>query len=190
MENADSYIAQKAAKYVSKIYEKVMRNKTRINQELEAESESAQTNEADAKEEFRINEGRVKSSIDDIIDMGFKNEELNENKDEDNIDKDSNNDKVSKKSQDKSEKQATNKRRTVENEEEVESRNSSSLEEAIEKLESLIGLENVKSEVTRIVQLIKYENNRANVLGIEKSTNQSYHFAFLGKQVFYLCHEL
>lgn len=180
MENANSYIAQKAAKYVSKIYEKVMRNKTRISQELEAESESGQTNEIDAKAEFHINEGRIKASVDDIIDMGFKNEDLNENNEKENIDKDSKNDEVTNKSSDKSEKHTNNKRRAAEKEEEVEERNSASLEEAIEKLESLIGLDNVKSEVTRIVQLIKYENNRANVLGIEKSINQSYHFAFLG----------
>lgn len=176
MENADSYIAQKAAKYVSKIHEKVMRNKTRISQELEAGVESTLTNEVDTKEEFHINEGRVKSSIDDIIDMGFKNEDLNENKEKENKNEDLDNDNIPKELKDKSEKQINNKIRK----EEVEDRNSASLEEALEKLESLIGLENVKSEVTRIVQLIKYENNRATVLGIEKSTAQSYHFAFLG----------
>lgn len=187
MENANSYIAQKAAKYVSKIYEKVMRNKTRMRQELEAGSEIAETgaSEENIKEEFHINESKVKSSIDDIIDMGFKNEDLNGNKEKENIDKDSKNDDGLEKSEDKAEKTINSKRKSRsrkvdEKEEEIESRNSASLEEALEKLDSLIGLENVKSEITRIVQLIKYENNRANVLGIEKSSNQSYHFAFLG----------
>lgn len=184
MENANSYIAQKAAKYVSKIYEKVMRNKTRMSQELEAGSESAETNEENPKEEFHINESKVKSSIDDIIDMGFKNEDLNGSKEDENPDKDSKNNDGSEKSEDKGEKRINNRRnknrKTEENQEVVESRNSASLEEALEKLDSLIGLEKVKAEITRIVQLIKYENNRANVLGIEKSSNQSYHFAFLG----------
>ena len=182
MENANSYIAQKAAKYVSKIYEKVMLSKARISQELRAESEDAETSEINGKEEFYINEGKVKSSIDDIIDMGFKNEDLEGNKEENNIDANSKN---PDKSENKSEKRINNKRsiknrKTEENDEEVKIRNSASLEEALEKLDSLIGLENVKSEIIRIVQLIKYENNRATVLGIEKSSNQSYHFAFLG----------
>jgi AAA+ superfamily predicted ATPase/TPR repeat protein len=184
MENANSYIAQKAAKYVSKIYEKVMRNKTRMSQELEAGSESAKTSEENPKEEFYINESKVKSSIDDIIDMGFKNEDLNGSKEDENINKDSKNNDGSERPEDKGEKRINNRRnrnrKTEENEEVVESRSSESLEEALEKLDSLTGLENVKAEITRIVQLIKYENNRANVLGIEKSGNQSYHFAFLG----------
>lgn len=184
MENANSYIAQKAAKYVSKIYEKVMRNKARMNQELETGSEIAEDSEENPKEEFHISESKVKSSIDDIIDMGFRNEDLNGSKEEENIHKDSKNEDEPEKSEDKSEKRTNDRRnknrKTEENQEIIESRNSESLEEALEKLESLIGLDNVKAEITRIVQLIKYENNRANVLGIEKSSNQSYHFAFLG----------
>ena len=185
MENANSYIAQKAAKYVSKIYEKIMRNKTRMSQELEAGCETDEISELNIKEEFHINESKVKSSIDDIIDMGFKNEDLNKNGDNENIDKDPKNKEVLEKSTYESKKDINNRkeiasRKATENENQDKNRNSASLEEALEKLESLIGLDNVKSEITRIVQLIKYENNRANVLGIEKNSNQSYHFAFLG----------
>jgi len=180
MENTNSYIAQKAAKYVSKIYEKIMRNKTRLSQELEAGCESDESGKLNIKEEFHISESKVKSSVDDIIDMGFKNEDLDENPD-----KGLKNEDESEKSTDESKKSINNRKeiesiKAVENEDEDENRNSTSLEEALEKLESLIGLDNVKSEITRIVQLIKYENNRANVLGIEKNSNQSYHFAFLG----------
>ena len=179
--NSDSYIAQKATKYVSKIYEKVMLTKARINQELEISSEINGKDELNSKEEFHINESKVKSSIDDIMDMGFKNEDLEKSKE----DKDSKNEddlrelsNKSKKSTEHEEK-LTN-REALKSEANDENRNSESLEEALSKLDSLIGLDNVKTEIKRIVQLIKYENNRANVLGIEKNSNQSYHFAFLG----------
>lgn len=173
VENSDSYIAQKATKYVSKIYEKVMLSKARINQELEQSSEKSTNKEESSKEEFQINESKVKSSIDDIIDMGLNNEDLNIAKDNENI----NNDKISKKEtiEPKSIKEVSKEVVEINNE-----RDTSSLEEALNKLDSLIGLENVKTEIRRIVQLIKYENNRANVLGIERNINQCYHFAFLG----------
>lgn len=173
VENSDSYIAQKATKYVSKIYEKVMLSKARINQELEQRSEKSTNEEESSKEEFQINESKVKSSIDDIIDMGLNNEDLNIPKDNENI----NNDKISKKEtiEPKSIKEVSKEVVEINNE-----RDTSSLEEALNKLDSLIGLENVKTEIRRIVQLIKYENNRANVLGIERNINQCYHFAFLG----------
>ena len=185
MENANSYIAQKATKYVSKIHEKVMQSKTRMSQELESGSETSESSELNVKEEFHINESKVKSSIDDIIDIGFKNEDLYEKQDNKNRDKDSKNEEGLEKSTDESKKNRKNRkeianRKAEENEDLDGNRNSASLEEALEKLESLIGLDNVKSEITRIVQLIKYENNRSNVLGIEKNSNQSYHFAFLG----------
>lgn len=63
---------------------------------------------------------------------------------------------------------------------EEQQRNSSSIEEALEKLNSLIGLNNVKTEIDRIVRLIKYAKNRNEVLKIDKPLNLSYHFAFLG----------
>ena len=63
---------------------------------------------------------------------------------------------------------------------EEEERNSSSIEEALYKLNSLVGLNNVKIEIDRIVRLIKYAKNRNEVLKIDKPLNLSYHFAFLG----------
>lgn len=185
VENSDSYIAQKAAKYVSKIYEKVMKSRARMSQELELGSEIDGNNELNSKEKFHITESKVKSSIDDIIDMGFKNEDLEKPKEDKSIDKDVKNEEELEKTTDRHKKIKDNKkslsnRGELETEENNESRNSKSLEEALSKLDSLIGLDNVKTEIKRIVQLIKYENNRANVLGIEKGSNQSYHFAFLG----------
>lgn len=59
-------------------------------------------------------------------------------------------------------------------------RNSNTLEEALEKLDSLTGLKNVKKEIERIVRLIKYAKNRNEVLKINKEINLSYHFAFMG----------
>ena len=59
-------------------------------------------------------------------------------------------------------------------------RNSNTLEEALEKLNSLTGLKNVKKEIERIVRLIKYAKNRNEVLKINKYINLSYHFAFMG----------
>jgi AAA+ superfamily predicted ATPase len=181
VENSDSYIAQKATKYVSKIYEKVMLSKARMNQELEL-SIADNNDELDSKEEFQINESKVKSSIDDIMDMGLKNEDLEKHNEVKSIDREISNqadlnEDVNKSNKIiKSESMFSNK----EGSQNDENRNSSSLEEALDKLDSLIGLNNVKTEIKRIVQLIKYENNRANVLGIEKNINQGYHFAFLG----------
>ena len=59
-------------------------------------------------------------------------------------------------------------------------RNSDSLEEALNKLRCLIGLDNVKYEIDRIVRLIKYAENRNERLKIDKPLNLSYHFAFMG----------
>lgn len=61
-----------------------------------------------------------------------------------------------------------------------EERKSESLEEALNKLNNLIGLEGVKKEIDRIVRLIKYAKNRNEILNIDKEPKLSYHFAFLG----------
>ena len=182
VENSDSYIAQKATKYVSKIYEKVMNSKARMSQELELSSKLDGNDELNLKENFNINESRVKSSIDDIMEMGLKNEDLEKPKIDENINRDIKNEESLKKKSYKSKKSIENRKEILNREElkDSEGRKSGSLEEALSKLDSLIGLDNVKIEIKRIVQLVKYENNRANVLGIEKSSNQSYHFAFLG----------
>ncbi|OOM77966.1 AAA family ATPase [Clostridium sp. BL-8] len=173
VENSDSYIAQKAAKYVSKIYEKVMINKAKLRQGSVLNSKPGKS-EPSIGEDFKINESRVKSSIDDIIDMGLQNGDLNE---------------ISENHKEEYKKdEAVNLERNIENnfsnaetaQKDEKNKNSVLLQEALDKLDSLIGLNTVKAEIKRIVQLIKYENNRSNVLGIEKNINQSYHFAFLG----------
>ena len=56
----------------------------------------------------------------------------------------------------------------------------SSLEEALNELNSLTGLDNVKKEVNKIVKYVKYEKNRNVLLGLDKECVKSYHFAFLG----------
>lgn len=59
-------------------------------------------------------------------------------------------------------------------------RASDSLEDALDKLNKLIGLENVKREIQQIVQLIKFDKKRNEKLGITEKTKPSYHFAFIG----------
>src|SRR5699024_7996032 len=59
-------------------------------------------------------------------------------------------------------------------------RASDSLEDALDKLNRLIGLENVKKEIQQIVQLIKFDKKRNQKLGITKKAKPSYHFAFIG----------
>jgi len=196
IENSDSYVAQKATKYVSKIYEKVMLSRARMSQELELCNEINENDELNSKGEFYINESRVKSSIDDIMDMGLKNEDLEDHDDEKKIDKNnhssknnddneinnSKNDDVIDALDNKSNKKRERRKESsnIDDSKNNENRNSDCLEDALSKLDSLIGLDNVKTEIKRIVQLVKYDNNRANVLGIEKNSNQSYHFAFFG----------
>lgn len=55
-----------------------------------------------------------------------------------------------------------------------------SLADALEELNDLIGLDEVKQEVNRIVKLVEYEKRRAYMLSIEKNQQPSYHFAFSG----------
>lgn len=59
-------------------------------------------------------------------------------------------------------------------------RNSKSLEDALSKINNLTGLVNVKKEINKIVQLVKYEKNRSKVLGTKNESLKSYHFSFLG----------
>lgn len=59
-------------------------------------------------------------------------------------------------------------------------RASDSLEDALDKLNKLIGLENVKREIQQIVQLIKFDKKRNEKLGITEKAKPSYHFAFIG----------
>lgn len=54
------------------------------------------------------------------------------------------------------------------------------LEESLEELDRLIGLEEVKSTINRIVKLAEYNKRRSYILSIEKGEEPSYHFAFSG----------
>jgi SpoVK/Ycf46/Vps4 family AAA+-type ATPase len=54
------------------------------------------------------------------------------------------------------------------------------LEESLNELKQLIGLEGVKDAINRIVKLVEYDKKRAYMLSIENSEQPSYHFAFYG----------
>ncbi|MDE1549806.1 AAA family ATPase [Jeotgalibaca caeni] len=54
------------------------------------------------------------------------------------------------------------------------------LEESLGELDRLIGLEEVKSTINRIVKLAEYNKRRSYILSIEKGEEPSYHFAFSG----------
>lgn len=56
----------------------------------------------------------------------------------------------------------------------------STLEEALDKLNKLNGLESVKMEIDKIVKLIQFEKNRTEILNVENNNKQSYHFMFTG----------
>ena len=54
------------------------------------------------------------------------------------------------------------------------------LEESLNELKQLIGLDGVKDTINRIVKLVEYDKKRAYMLSIENSEQPSYHFAFYG----------
>ena len=133
--------------------------------------------EDNEKNKVNKNNSNINSSFDEDDKNNNKDDEsdrnINKNNDKDMNNKKGSNEKIinSEENQDRS------KRR---NKKEEEKRNSSSMEEALDKLNSLIGLTNVKTEIDRIVKLIKYSKNRNEILHIDKPLNLSYHFAFLG----------
>lgn len=55
-----------------------------------------------------------------------------------------------------------------------------SLDDALDELNQLIGMDEVKREINRIVKLVEYEKRRSYMLSIEKSQQPSYHFTFSG----------
>lgn len=55
-----------------------------------------------------------------------------------------------------------------------------SLKQALDKLEQFIGLQSVKTEVLKIVNVVQHEITRRKELGIEEETADSYHFMFYG----------
>lgn len=164
MNHSNAYAAQKATKFVSEIYNEVMQSKSEMKKELNTilnEKENLfKENKLieEIKKELDFNDDK-KEEIDSIL-----NESSNEIYKK--IEKDS-------KNKEQNNKSGNNKVNNSEN-------NDNLLKESLDKLNSLIGLDNVKSQIQRIVQLIKYERNRANILEIEENINMSYHFAFLG----------
>lgn len=55
-----------------------------------------------------------------------------------------------------------------------------SLDESLAELEDLIGLDEVKSMINRVVKLVEYNKRRSYMLSIEQREEPSYHFAFSG----------
>lgn len=56
----------------------------------------------------------------------------------------------------------------------------SSLEEAIEKLNQMIGLQSVKEQIEKLRKKIEYDKYRVEKLGIKAEENPGYHFVFTG----------
>ena len=151
LKNSNSYAAQKATVFVSKIYNKELKEKSEILEQL------------------RINE-----NFEDVFNESNREEKIQFQIDTKNEKADLEENVVTK-----------NKSNMVpisENELIKENRNveENSLEKALGKLNKLIGLKNVKYEINKIVQLIKYEKNRANILKLDNNHDRSYHFAFIG----------
>ena len=176
----NGYIAIKTSQYINEIYEKFMTTEVLGEAEKERALEGNIDMLSDEKGEFFSNS--IVDKIDKVIEVieDYDHEDVKEEvqvkeeafekceeKAEDNNKATKFDEKVEKRSRRSSAKK------------EVE-RHTASLSEALEKLDSLTGLEKVKTEVHKIVQLVKYEKNREQVLGIEKSIEKAYHFLFLG----------
>ena len=179
----EGYVTIKVTKYVSNMYKKFIgetsvngSNKDMFNEFLDYSSN------IEISESINIKYGKniefknpILNNIDEIIEcieQGENNEIPNKkvegSKEEKIREKHLSSSKTEKKSTtDKEKKSDTD-------------RNSSSLEDALEKLNALTGLNNVKKEINKIVQLVKYEKNREKVLGIESKMEKSYHFLFSG----------
>lgn len=165
MNHSNAYSAQKATKFVSQIYNEVMQSRSEMNEELNS---ILNKKENIFKENKLIEEIKKELNSDDLY---KSNEEVSFIADDIDYEGEKNN--IIGKSGDNKE---NNKIKEIV----CKDGNKNLLNESLEKLNSLIGLKNVKREIERIVQLIKYERNRTTILGIEENINMSYHFAFLG----------
>lgn len=170
----NGYVAIKTAKYVSKIYNKfIMREVSgEVERERALEGEFATAVFDDKKDYFN---NPIMDKIDKVMEV--IEESNKEGKKEKVIEVENSEKKVEEEKkeikEDKIEKRRGNREKEV-------VRSSSSLEEALGKLDSLTGLQSVKTEVHKIVQLVKYEKNREKVLGIDNTLEKAYHFLFLG----------
>jgi SpoVK/Ycf46/Vps4 family AAA+-type ATPase len=59
-------------------------------------------------------------------------------------------------------------------------RDTKSLDEAMQKIHDLIGMEPVKEEIEKIVKLIEFEKKRRSILGLPDEQSLCYHFMFTG----------
>lgn len=176
----NGYIAIKTSQYINEIYEKFMTAEVLGETEKERATDGNIEITSDEKGEFFSNS--IVEKIDKVIEVieecGIEDDKQETQVKEETIKKPEEN--VEEKSNEiNPEEKVVKRSRRSAAKKEVE-RNTSSLSEALEKLDSLTGLEKVKTEVHKIVQLVKYEKNREEVLGIEKSIEKSYHFLFLG----------
>ncbi len=176
----NGYIAIKISEYINQIYERFMTTEVLGEAEKERASEGSIDIISDEKGEFFSNSivekiNKVIEVIEECDDEDFKEEaQVKEETLEKSAEKAEEKNKTV-----KAEEKGEKRRRRSDAKKEVE-RNTTSLSEALEKLDSLTGLEKVKTEVHKIVQLVKYEKNREQVLGIEKNIEKAYHFLFLG----------
>lgn len=171
----EGYVVIKTSEYVKKIYEKFMNtSKLTEGQRENINEDSLENAFNDEKDEDSSNP--MLQKIDKIM------EHLEEIKNDDNIkgdEKKAGDSKEEDKPFSIADNEAKEKARKTRGEKEIK-RNSSCLEDALEKLNSLTGLDSVKTEVNKIVQLVKYEKNRKEILGSYKDIEKSYHFLFLG----------
>lgn len=166
MNHSNAYAAQKATKFVSEIYNEVMQSNSSMKEELsnllnqkgglfkENKLIEEIKKELDFNESNKEDENKYTILKDEQNKICEKNEKVNDIKLGDEKEKKNNQNN---------------------SEEDIDL-----LNKALDKLNSLIGLDNVKCEIDKIVQLIKYEKNRSEILGIEQNINMSYHFAFFG----------
>ncbi|MBE6051042.1 MAG: AAA family ATPase [Clostridium sp.] len=186
----EGYVAIKVTKYVSNMYKKFIGETAVIDSNKDVYNEFLHySSNEEISESEEINYGKnvkfkdpILNNIDEILDCinnsengdipNKKVDESEEKKVFENKTKSIEN----KKNIDKDEKKVNRKK----DEKNSIERSSSSLEEALEKLNELTGLNNVKIEVNKIVQLVKYEKNREKVLGIDSKMEKSYHFLFSG----------
>jgi len=182
------YVVEKATRVVKEIYNKFMLNKSSLYEEKAVSlydnnkiNENLKNNHNDILKRISKNDfgNSTLDSIDKVIKHIESNSIANDRKEEkdykskrDNVTNETNK-AITKSNEFKS-------KRTVNDNSKTIVHKTASLEEALEKLNSLTGLENVKKEVNKIVKYVKYEKNRNVILGLDKETEKSYHFEFLG----------
>ncbi len=157
---SNAYVSQKVSKFVSMIYEKVLQSKS----ELKSQLDSILEKDNPAKENKVINEIRKE----------LKEEEYTTQEQISFVLKDIDLKKENVKSAKSKERQKKLKKKENIGKEEL------SINDSLKKLNDLVGLQNVKTEIEKIVSFIEYEKNRNEALNLDDYSSQAYHFAFLG----------